>query len=327
MRSYLSPLAISSIAALSIAGAAQAQPTASDYPRKPVRLVVPFAAGGALDVITRSVTPKMSENLGQQILVDNRGGAGTTIGTEIVARSPPDGYTLLMVGGSHVTNPAMVRKLPYDSIRDFAGITIVAEVPSALLVHPSLPVKNVKGLMALAKARPGEITYATPGRGTLAHLAIEWLSSMGGVKMVTVPYKGAGPALIDLMAGQVELLFTALPGVVQQTRDGKVRMIAQTAGKRSASMPDVPTVEESGYPGFLVSSHFGLLVPAGTPRPVIDRVRGAVLEALGDAAVLSRLAALGAERVGSTPEEQEALIRSEIAKWIKVARGAGIDPL
>lgn len=326
MHALLSPLVVACLFALSMSGSAHAQPTASDYPRKPVRLVVPFAAGGALDVIARSITPKMSENLGQQILVDNRGGAGTTIGTEIVAKSPPDGYTLLMVGGSHVTNPAMVRKLPYDSVRDFASISIVAEVPSALLVHPSLPVRNVKELIALAKARPGEITYATPGRGTLAHLALEWLSSMGGVRMVHVPYKGAGPALVDLMAGHVGLLFTALPGVVQQTRDGKVRMIAQTAKTRSASMPDVPTVEESGFPGFIVSSHFGLLAPAATPRLVIDRVRSAVLEALGDAAVLSRLAGLGAERVGSTPEEQDAVIRSEIAKWIKVTRQAAIEP-
>ena len=298
----------------------------SDYPRKPIRLVVPFAPGGPVDIIARSIAPKMSEYLGQQILVDNRGGAGSTIGTELVAKSPPDGHTLLMVSGSYVMNPAMIRKLPYDSVKDFAAISIMAEVPSALVVHPALPVKTVKELVALAKARPGELNYSSPGRGALGHLAAELFSSMAGVRMVHVPYKGAGPALVDLMAGHVQLLFAAMPGVVQQAREGKVRMIAQTGKTRSASMPHVPTVEESGLPGFVVSSHFGLLAPAGTPRAIIERVRGALLEALNDAAVNNRLASLGAERVGSTPEEHEAVTRSEIAKWVKVTRQAGIEP-
>ena len=305
---------------------AHAQPAAADYPRKPIRLIVPFAPGGPVDVIARSIAPKMTENLGQQILIDNRGGAGSAIGTELAAKSPPDGYTLLMVSGSYVMNPAMIKRLPYDSLRDFAPISIMAEVPSALVVHPALPVKNVKELIALARSRPGELNYSSPGRGALGHLAAELFSAMAGVKMVHVPYKGAGPALIDLMAGHVQLLFAALPGVVQQARDGKVRMIAQTGKTRSASMPHVPTVEEAGLPGFVVSSHFGLLAPAGTPRPIIERVRSALLDALADPAVNNRLASLGAERVGSTPEEHEAITRSEIAKWIKVTRQAGIEP-
>ena len=319
MRCLLSVLIACTVAS----GTVHAQ---SDYPRKPIRLIVPFAPGGPVDIIARSIAPKMGESLGQQILVDNRGGAGSAIGTELAARSPPDGYTLLMVSGSYVMNPAMVKKLPYDSVRDFASISIMAEVPSAMVVHPALPVKSVKELIALAKARPNELNYSSPGRGALGHLAAELFSSMAGVRMVHVPYKGAGPALVDLMAGHVQLLIAALPGVVQQAREGRVRMIAQTGRTRSASMPEVPTAVESGLPGFIVSSNFGLLAPAGTPRPVIERVRGALLEALGDSAVSARLASLGAERVGSTPEEHDAATRSEIAKWMKVTRQAGIEP-
>jgi len=312
---------------LSMSGAGHAQTSpAPDYPRKPLRLMVPVAPGGPVDIVARSITPKMSDVLGQQITVDNRGGAGSAIGTELAAKAPPDGYTVLMVSGSYVMNPAMVKKLPYDSIKDFAPITIIAEVPSALVVHPVLPVRNLKELIVLARARPGELNYGSPGRGTLGHLAAELFSSMAGVKMVHVPYKGAAPVLVDMMAGHVQLLFAALPGLVQQTRDGKLRMIMQAGRTRSASMPDVPTAIESGLPGFVVASQFGLLAPAGTPRPVIDRLRSALLDALGDPAVGSRLASLGAERVGSTPEEQLAVTKSEIARWIKVTREAGIQP-
>lgn len=315
-------VSIAAVCALGAAAAVQAQ----DYPRKPVRIVVPFAPGGPVDIIARSVTPRMSEVLGQQVIVDNRAGAGSAVGTELVAKSAPDGHTLLMVSGSFVMNPAMVAKLPYDSLRDFSFISIMAEVPSAIVVHPVLPVKNVKELVALAKKRPGELNYSSPGRGTLGHLAAELFGSMAAVKMVHVPYKGAGPALIDLMAGHVQVLFAALPGVVQPARDGKVRMIAQTGRKRSSSMPDVPTVIESGLTEFVVSSQFGLLAPAGTPRTIVDRVRRALLIAIEDPAIAKRFADLGAERVGSTPEEHEAVSKAEIARWIKVTREAGIQP-
>ena len=308
-------------------GTAYAQSvSSSDYPRKSIRLVVPFAPGGPVDIVARGIAPRMSEILGQQIVVDNRGGAGSTIGTEMVANAPPDGYTLVMVSGSYVMNPAMVKKLPYDSVRDFAYISIVADVPSALVVHPILPVRNVKEFIVLAKARPGELNYASPGRGALGHLAAEWFSSIAGIKMVHVPYKGTGPALVDMMAGHVQLLFAAMPGLIQFARDGKVRMLAQGGKTRSPSAPDVPTFVESGLPGFILSSNFGLLAPAGTPRSIIERVRSALLEALADPAVNNRLAGLGAERVGSTPEEHAAFTKSEIAKWMKVTRGAGIKP-
>ncbi len=308
-------------------GVANAQPVvSSSYPRKSIRMVVPFPAGGPVDIVARGIVPRMSEILGQQIIVDNRGGAGSTIGTEMAANAPPDGYTLVMVSGSYVMNPAMVRKLPYDSVNDFAFISIVADVPSALVVHPNLPVKNVKEFVALAKARPGEINYSSQGRGTLGHLAAEWFSSMTGIKMVHVPYKGASPALVDMMAGHVQLLFAAMPGLIQYARDGKVRMLAQGGRTRSPSAPDIPTFVESGLPGFILTSNFGLLAPAGTPRPIVERVRGSLIEALADPAVNNRLAGLGAERVGSTPEEHAAVTRSEIAKWIKVTRDAGIQP-
>jgi tripartite-type tricarboxylate transporter receptor subunit TctC len=308
-------------------GAANVQSASSSgYPSKPIRMVVPFAPGGGTDTVMRSIAPKMSQSLGQQIVVDNRGGAGTIIGTDIVAKAPPDGYTLLFVSGTYVMNPATVKKLPYDSVKDFTSISIIAESPVALLVHPALPVKNLKELIALAKARPGELNYATPGRGSQAHFAFEWFSSMAGVKMVHVPYKGASPALVDLMSGQVQVLFANMSGVIQFARDGKVRMIAQSGKTRSPSAPDVPTLTESGLPGFTFSSNYGIVAPAGTPRPIIDRVRGALVEALADPEVRNRIADQGADPVGSTPEEQDAVTKSEIAKWIKVGREAGIQP-
>lgn len=314
------------VGVVAASGTANAQSGGTDYPRKSIRLVVPFAPGGPVDIVARGIAPRMSEILGQQIVVDNRGGAGSTIGTEMAANAPPDGYTLLMVSGSFVMNPAMVRKLPYDSVTDFAYISIVADVPTALVVHPLLPARNVKEFIALAKARPGELNYASPGRGTVGHLAAEWFNSITGVKMVHVPYKGAGPAVVDLIAGHVQVLFAAMPGMIQFARDGKVRMLGQGGKTRSPSAPDVPTFVESGLPGFILSSNFGLLAPAGTPRPIIERVRSALLEALADPAVNNRLAGLGAERVGSTPEEHAALTKSEIAKWMKVTRAAGIQP-
>ncbi|MBI1988635.1 MAG: tripartite tricarboxylate transporter substrate binding protein, partial [Betaproteobacteria bacterium] len=290
-RSLLRLFGVLLLGVVSTSGTANAQGTgSSDYPRKSIRLVVPFAPGGPVDIVARGIAPRMSEILHQQIVVDNRGGAGSTIGTEMAANAPADGYTLLMVSGSFVINPAMVKKLPYDSVKDFAFISIVADVPTALVVHPSLPVRNVKELIALAKARPGELNYASPGRGTVGHLAAEWFSSITGVKIVHVPYKGAGPAVVDLMAGHVQLLFAAMPGMVQFARDGKVRMMGQGGKTRSPSAPDVPTFVESGLPGFILSSSFGLLAPAGTPRPIVERVRSALLEALADPAVNNRLA-------------------------------------
>ncbi len=299
---------------------------AQSYPVKPVRLMVPFVAGGNTDIIARVVTPEMSKALGQQLVIENRGGAGSVIGTEVVAKSPPDGYTLLMVSAAHVINPAMAKKLPYDSIKDFAPISIVADVPTAFAVHPQLPVKNVKEFIALAKARPGQLNYATAGRGTVGHLSAELLSSMAKIKMVHIAYKGTGQSITDLIAGHVQLQFSSMPAVVNQARAGKLRLLAQTGEKRSAAAKDVPTMQESGVKGFVVSSGFGLLAPAGTPRPVIDRVHGALVKALADPGVRNNLLGQGADPVGNTPEAYDAFNKAEIAKWIKVAREAGIDP-
>ena len=299
---------------------------AQNYPVKPVRLMVPFVAGGNTDIIARIVAPEMSKALGQQIVIENRGGAGSVIGTEVVAKSPPDGYTLLMVSAAHVINPAMVRKLPYDSIRDFAPISIVADVPTALAVHPQLPAKTVKEFVALARTRPGELNYSSAGRGTVGHLAAELLSSAAKIKMVHVAYKGTGQSSTDLIAGHVQLQFSSLPAVINHARAGKLRLLAQTGDKRSAAAQDVPTMVESGIAGFVVSSGFGLLAPAGTPRPVIDRVHGALVKAINDPGVRSNLSGQGADPVGNTPEAYETFNKAEIAKWIKVARAAGIQP-
>ena len=299
---------------------------AQSYPVKPVRMMVPFVPGGNTDIIARIVAPEMSKALGQQIVIENRGGAGSTIGTEAVAKSPPDGYTLLMVSAAHVINPAMIRKLPYDSIRDFATITIIADVPTAFAVHPQLPVRSVKEFIALARARPGQLNYSTAGRGTVGHLAAELLSSSAKIKMVHVAYKGTGQSITDLIAGHVQLQFSSMPAVINHARAGKLRLLAQTGEKRSAAAQDVPTMVESGVAGFVVSSGFGLLAPAGTPRPVIDRVHGALVKAINEPAVRNNLSGQGAEPVGNTPEAYEAFNKAEIAKWIRVAREAGIQP-
>ena len=303
-----------------------AQAAAQTYPTKPVRLMVPFVPGGNTDIIARVVAPEMSKALGQQLVIENRGGGGSTIGTEVVAKSPPDGYTLLMVSAAHVINPAMIKKLPYDSIRDFAPISVVADVPTAFAIHPTLPVKNVKEFIALAKARPGQLNYSTAGRGTVGHLSAELLSSIAQIKMVHIAYKGTGQSITDLIAGHVQLQFSSMPAVINHARAGKLRLLAQTGEKRSAAAKDVPTMLESGVKGFVVSSGFGLLAPAGTPRPVIDRVHGALLKALAEPNVRNNLSGQGAEPVGNTPEAYDAFNKAEIAKWIKVARGAGIDP-
>jgi len=312
--------------AVALSALVPAAALAQTWPAKPVRMIVPFPPGGNTDIIARIVAPRMGENLGQQIIIDNRGGAGSTIGTELAARSPADGYTLLMVSAAHVINPAMVKKLPYDSIRDFTPITMVADVPTAFVVHPSLPVKTVKEFIALARARPGQINYSTSGRGTVGHLSAELLASMTKIKIEHVAYKGTGPALIDLLAGHVQLQFASMPAVIQYARTGKLRMIAQTGEKRSPAAADVPTMMEAGVPGFVVSSGFGMFGPAGTPRPIVDRVYASVKAALAVPDVKNQLSGQGADPVGSTPEQYDAFNKSEIQKWIKVAREAGIQP-
>jgi tripartite-type tricarboxylate transporter receptor subunit TctC len=309
-------------AGLFVAGAAPAQ----SYPSKPIRMIVPFVPGGNTDIIARVFAPRMSELIGQQIVVENRGGAGGVIGTEAVARAAPDGYVILMVSAGHTINPAMVKKLPYDSVRDFAPISIIADVPTAFVVHPSLPAKTVKEFIAIARARPGEINYSTAGVGTVGHLAAELLSSMAKIRLVHVPYKGTGQAMVDLVAGHVQMQFPSMPAAIQYVHTGRLRMIAQTGKQRSAVAPGIPTMEEAGLPGFVVSSGFGLMAPAGTARTLIDQLHSALTKTLNDPKVKDNLAQQGAEVVASTPEDYDQFNRAEIAKWIKVVKAAGITP-
>ena len=305
-----------------VAGATLAQ----GYPAKPVRMIVPFAPGGNTDIIARVFAPKMGEFLGQQIIIDNRGGAGSTIGTELTARAAPDGYTLVMVSAAHTMNPAMIRKIPYDSVKDFTPLGVVADVPTALVVHPSLPAKTVREFVAVAKARPAEINYSTAGRGTVGHLAAELLQSTAGIKLTGVHYKGSGPSMIDLIAGYVQMQMSSMPAALQSAAGGRLRMIGQTGEQRSPAAPNVPTMEEQGLKGFVVSSGFAVFGPANLPRPIVERVNGALVKALNDPAVKGNLAKQGADVVAGTPEAHDKFNRAEIAKWIKVARAAGIEP-
>jgi tripartite-type tricarboxylate transporter receptor subunit TctC len=298
---------------------------AQQYPTKPVRMIVPFAPGGNTDIIARVFSQKMGEALGQQLVIDNRGGAGSTIGTEAAARAAPDGYTLLMVSAAHTINPAMIRKLNYDSVKDFTPLGIVADVPTGLVVHPSLPVRNVKELVALARARPGEINYSTAGRGTVGHLSAELLSSIAKIKLTPIHYKSSGQSLIDVIAGHVHFQFPSLPAALQFSRGGKLRMVGQTGEARSPAAPNVPTMQEQGLKGFVVSSGFAMFAPAATPRPIVERVNAALVKALNDPGVKKNLAEQGADVVASTPEQHDKFNRAEIAKWINVVREAGIE--
>jgi len=303
-----------------------ASASAQNYPTKAVRMIVPFVPGGNTDIIARAFAPSMSEALGQQVVVENRGGAGGVIGTEAVARAAPDGYLILMVSAGHTINPAMVKKLPYDSVKDFAPVSIIADVPTAFVVHPSLPARTVKEFIAIARARPGQINYSTAGVGTVGHLSAELLSSMAKIKLVHVPYKGTGQAMVDLVAGQVQMQFPSMPAAIQYVRSGRLRMLAQTGKQRSTAAADTPTMIEAGLPDFVVSSGFGLMAPAGTPRAIIDQLRAALVKALNDPRVKDNLAKQGAEVIASSPNEYDQFNRAEIAKWIKVAAQAGIAP-
>jgi tripartite-type tricarboxylate transporter receptor subunit TctC len=299
---------------------------AQQFPGKPVRVINPASPGGNSDIFFRLLQAKMSGSLGQPVVMDYRPGAGATIGGEIIARSAPDGYTTGWVAASFMINPSLMKRIPYDTQKDFTGLGIIVDVPSGLVVHPSLPVHNVKQLIALAKARPGELFYSTSGPGTIGHLTGELLNSSARIKLVHVPYKGAGPAVIDLMAGQVQLQFASMPLLNPHVAAGKLRLIAQTGAERATSAKGVPTMVESGVPGFVVQSLFGFVGPAGMPRPVVEKLNGALVAAIRDPANRKSLIDQGAEPIASTPEEHAATIRTEIAKWRKVAKEAGIEP-
>ena len=318
LRAAASLWAALAVSALHAAAAAEA------YPAKPVRFVVAFPPGGGTDIIARSIAQKLTERLAQQVVVDNRPGAGGNIGTDIVAKSAPDGHTLLMgSAGPLAINASLFGKMPFDPIRDLAPVTLAASTPNVLVVHPSLRAATIEELIALAKARPGEINFASSGHGTPAHLAGELFNSMARVKMVHVPYKGAAPALADLLGGQVQLMFSTMPPALPHVKDGRLRALAVTSAKRSPAMPELPTVDEIALPGFEANTWHGVVAPAGTPTAIIARLNREIVSILHLPEVVERLSAQGAEPVGSTPEEFAAYIRSETVKWAKVVRESG----
>jgi len=298
---------------------------AQDYPKRPVRLIVPFPPGGGNDIVARAVAQELAKSLGQPFVVDNRAGAGGAIGAELAARSPADGYTLFLGGvGSHVVNPSLHAKLSYDPVRDFAPVTLIASAPSVLVVNPSLQVTNVAESTALAKANPGKLNYASNGNGSSAQLAAVLYESMAGVRMMHVPYKGVAAALVDVMSGEVQLMFGTLVAIIPHIKSGRLRALAVTGKRRSALLPDVPTLAESGLPGYEAGSWYGILAPAGTPGAIVARLNAEINNAIRQPEVRERLAAEGAEVLGGTPGDFASHIRTELSRMKLLVREAGI---
>jgi tripartite-type tricarboxylate transporter receptor subunit TctC len=298
--------------------------TAQSYPARPIRLIVPFPPGGGTDTMARVVAPKLSEYLGQQVVAENRGGAGANIGAEIAAKSPPDGYTLMLATITNAIGASLYSKLNYDLVRDFATITQLATTPHILVVHPSVPVKSVKEFVALAKAKPGELAYSSSGSGSAAHLAGELFNSLTGVKTTHVPYKGGGPSMIALVGGEVSLAFATMPSAIGYVRSGRLRGIAVTTERRSPSTPELPTIAETGVAGYEAGSWYGLSAPAGTSKEIIARLHAETIKVLGFPDVKERLFNAGFEIVTSTPEQFAAFTRNEIQKWGKIVKAAGL---
>lgn len=300
--------------------------SAQGWPTKPLRIVVPFSAGGPADITARTVAPRMSELLGQPIVVDNRAGANGVIGAEHVARASPDGYTLLMATASVAAiNMVTYAKPPYDTLRDLQPLSPVMSTTSILAVHPSLPVKNLKEFVALAKARPGEITFGSAGTGGTLHLALELLMREANIKITHVPYKGAAPAVSDVVAGQVNGMFVDLPVISPYVKSGKVRALAVTSSNRSQYFPQVPSAKEQGYPGVEMTNYYGLLVTAKTPRDVVARLHDAIVKTVATPAVRERLVGVGADPLTLSPEEFASFIRTDIEKWGKLVKSANIQ--
>ena len=312
---------LSGVSALAVAAAG-----AADFPQRPVRMIVASSPGGALDVLARITGPKLTEKWGQHVVVDNRAGAGGVIGTQIVANANPDGYTILVIAQGFTANPFLYKKLPYRTPEDFAPITILATGPNVLVVHPSVKAHSVKELVALAKAEPGKLNYATSGVGAASHLSVEMFKRMSGVEMVHIPYKGAGAATAAVVGGQVQMLFTSTGAAIPHIRSGRLRALGVTTAKRSAVLPDVPTIAESGFPGFQVDGWYALLAPARTPQHAIDKIYRDVADVLKNPQVAARIRSFGLEPNGLPPQEFAAYIRSELKKWGTVIREAGIKP-
>ena len=319
VRNLLRAAACAAVAAFALHGHAQAP-----YPAKPIRIVVPFPAGGTTDILARAVAQKLTDTTGQPVVVDNRPGAGANIGAELVAKSAPDGYTLLMgTVGTHAINASLYARMPYDHVKDFAPIILVAGVPNVLAINPSVPANSVQELIAYGKANPGKLNFASSGSGTSIHLAGELFKTMTGVQMTHVPYKGSAPAIADLLGGQVQLMFDNLPSALPHIKAGKLKALAVTSAQRSPALPDVPTVAESGLPGFEASSWFGLLAPAGTPKEIVARLNGEVAKWLATPEAKEKLASQGAIAAGQSSEDFVHHIAAETAKWQKVVKESG----
>ena len=300
--------------------AAQAQ----GYPDRPVKLIVPFAAGGSSDTISRIIAGKLGASLGQTVVVENKPGAGGNIGGDLVAKSAPDGYTLLFAAGSTAINPSLYASMPFDPLKDFEPVIHICNVTGILVTHPSVPVKTVPELVALARAKPGTINYASAGAGTVIHLAGELFKMKTNVEMTHVPYKGSGPALTDLIGGQVQIMFANMPGTLQHVKAGRLNVLAVTSAKRSALLPDVPTVAETGIEGYAASTWFGVFAPAGTPRDIVAKLNAELNKALHAPELAEILRNEGAEAIGGTPDEFRTFFRGEVARWAPVVKAAGV---
>ena len=305
--------------ALVVAGAVHAQ----EYPVKPIRIVVPFGAGSATDALARVIGPKLTEMWGQQVLVENRPGAGSVVGTSVVAKAPPDGYTLLVVSASHAINATLYTKLPFDPVKDFAGITPLALIPNILIVHPSLPAKNVKELVALAKSKPGTFNYTSAGIGSNSHINGEIFRSTAGISIVHVPFKGFAEAITEIVAGRLEMTFAPAILASSHIKAGRVRALAVSSSKRSSAFPQLPTMVEAGVRDCVFDGWFGLITVAGTPKPIIDKLNGAVIKILRLPDVATQLQNQGADPMPMTPEEYDKYIRSEVVKLGKVVKESG----
>lgn len=316
---------LTAVAAL-LAGFTISGALAQSYPAKPIRLIVPSSPGGGTDITGRIIAQKLTELLRQQVVVDNRAGAGTRIGNEIVAKSPPDGYTLLMGLSTLAIIPAVYKSVSYDALKDFAPISQVVSVPNVLVVHPSLPARSVKELIALGKSRPRDLVAGSAGSGTSPHLSLELFKSMAGIEMVHVPYKGSGPGLVALVSGEVAVFFPSASSATPHIKANRVRPLGVTTATRTEALPDVPSIAEAGLPGYEATQWFGVLAPAGTPQAIVERLHKEIVTALKSPDVAKQLSTQGAQIVASSPEQFAAYIRTETKKWAEVVKAAGIKP-
>ena len=303
-----------------------AQALAQSYPAKPIKVLVGVPPGGPTDSVLRAISPELSEALGQPIVVENKPGASAVLATDATAKAPPDGYTLTFIYITHATNPTLMKSLPYDSLADLAPVTMVGRQSMVLLAHPSFPASDVKGLIAAAKASPGKIDYGASDSGSAPHLAGELFKMMAGIDLTPVPYKGTAPAMTDLLAGHIPVMFVSNISALPHVKSGKLKALGVTGAQRTPQAPDIPTISESGLPGYEVYGWYGFAAPARTPRPIVDRIYTEVAKLARDPKMKARLANQGLELVGNTPEEFDAFIRAEIAKWSKVLKAAGIKP-